>query len=214
MRPHGRARVSARNPRAFGVCDRCNFLFNHNRLSWQFDWAGASLINKRILVCDTCNDVPQQQLRAIVVPADPIPIQNPRIQDYVNAEQNTRTTLGNSIDPVTGIPVIGGDTIAAEVLMVQDELLLEDGISALKEEGGTDLIGLEEPYTTAAMIRVTQQTGEPPLGNNTLPEQTRMLRVTMTPDCPMTIPKYRRQDRSDGRYSNPQFARSYCPIWQ
>lgn len=110
MRPHGRAKVSARNPRAFGICDRCGFLYNHVNLSWQFDWAGASLINKRILVCDTCNDVPQSQLRAIVVPADPVPIQNPRTQDYVTAEQNIRTTQGNTIDPVTGIPVVGGNT--------------------------------------------------------------------------------------------------------
>lgn len=106
----GRARVSARNPRAAAICDRCGFVYNHVNLSWQYDWAGASLINKRILVCDTCNDVPQQQLRAIVVPADPVPIQNPRVQDYVTAEQNTRTTLGNTIDPKTGLPVIGGDT--------------------------------------------------------------------------------------------------------
>lgn len=110
MRPHGRARVNARNPRAFAICDRCGFLYNHVNLSWQYDWAGASLINKRILVCDTCNDVPQSQLRAIVVPPDPTPIQNPRTQDYVTAEQNTRTTQGNTVDPKTGIPVIGGDT--------------------------------------------------------------------------------------------------------
>jgi hypothetical protein len=74
------------------------------------DWAGASLINKRILVCHSCNDVPQQQLRAIVVPADPVPIQNPRTQDYVTAEQNTRTTQGNTVNSQTGIPVPGGDT--------------------------------------------------------------------------------------------------------
>lgn len=110
MRPHGRARVSSRSPSAFAICDRCGFLYNHSRLQWQYDWAGASLINKRILVCNTCNDAPQQQLRAIVVPADPVPIQNPRIQDYVNASQDIRTTQGNTIDPRTGIPVIGGDT--------------------------------------------------------------------------------------------------------
>lgn len=108
MRPHGRARVSARNPRAFAICDRCGFLMNHDRLQWQYDWAGASLINKRILVCDTCLDVPQQQLRAIVVPADPVPIQNPRIQDYVTAETNYRSTSGqDTVNQQTGIPVPG-----------------------------------------------------------------------------------------------------------
>lgn len=83
---------------------------NHDRLQWQYDWAGASLINKRILVCDTCLDVPQQQLRAIVVPADPVPIQNPRIQDYVAASTDYRITQGNTVNAQTGIPVPGGDT--------------------------------------------------------------------------------------------------------
>lgn len=114
MRPHGRARVSARNPQAFGICDRCGILYNHNQLQWQFDWAGATLINKRILVCDTCNDEPQQQLRAIVLPADPVPIMNPRTQDYNESESDYRITQGNSTDAVTGIPVPGGDTRITE----------------------------------------------------------------------------------------------------
>lgn len=110
MRPHGRARVSSRDPRAFGICDRCGFLYNHNQLKWQFDWAGASLINKRILVCNECNDVPQNQLRAIVLPADPTPILNARTQDYQTAETDYRITQGNSTNQQTGIPVPGGDT--------------------------------------------------------------------------------------------------------
>jgi hypothetical protein len=81
-RPHGRAKASPSNPRAWGVCDRCNLLYNHNKLSWQFDWAGPQLINKRILVCQTCMDAPQQQLRTFALPPDPVPIQNPRPEQY------------------------------------------------------------------------------------------------------------------------------------
>ena len=111
MRPHGRAQVSSRNPRAFGICDRCGFLYNHDRLKWQMDWAGASLINKKLLVCSTCYDVPQQQLRAIIIPADPVPIMNPRVQNYAAAATNNRVTSGqNSVDFRTGIPIPGGDT--------------------------------------------------------------------------------------------------------
>lgn len=106
MRVHGRASVSSRNPRAFGICDRCGFLYNHNRLQWQYDYGGAGLINLRILVCNDCNDVPQNQLRAIVLPADPVPIMNPRVQDYVAAETDNVTTSGATVyDPVTGIPI-------------------------------------------------------------------------------------------------------------
>jgi len=133
MRAHGRARVSARNPRAFAICDRCGFLHNHVNLSWQYQWAGASLVNKRILVCDACNDVPQSQLRAIIVPADPVPIQNPRTQDYINAEQNTRTTQGNTVNARTGIPVPGGDT-----------RITQDGDTRVTQQTGEPPGGLNE----------------------------------------------------------------------
>jgi hypothetical protein len=106
----GRARTSARSPQAHAICDRCGFRYNHVNLKWQFDWSGASLVNRQMLVCNSCYDEPQQQLRAIVIPADPVPIQNPRIEYFVNAETNNRTTSGqNSVDPTTGLPVIGGN---------------------------------------------------------------------------------------------------------
>jgi hypothetical protein len=92
MTAHGRASVSTTNPRAFGICDRCSFLYNHHELQWQFDYRGAALINIRLLVCETCLDVPQNQLRNIIVPADPTPIMNARVQDYVTAETNYRVT--------------------------------------------------------------------------------------------------------------------------
>lgn len=105
----GRARVSSRNPQAFGVCDRCGMWYNHADLQWQFDWAGASLINKRILVCETCYDDPQQQLRAIVLPADPEPIINPRTEPYFADEADVRQVSGyNTVNPILGIPVPGG----------------------------------------------------------------------------------------------------------
>jgi len=91
----GRARTSPSNPQAHAICDRCGFRYNLVNLSWQFDWAGASLINKRILVCNPCNDMPQQQLRAIVLPADPVPVINPRIQDFPNASTDFFSTVDN-----------------------------------------------------------------------------------------------------------------------
>jgi hypothetical protein len=107
----GRARTDASNPQAHAICDRCGFRYNHVNLRWQFDWRGASLMNIRLLVCDTCYDAPQEQLRAIVVPADPVPIDQPRLQDFVTAESNTRVTSGqNTVNQQTGIPVPGGDT--------------------------------------------------------------------------------------------------------
>jgi hypothetical protein len=102
----GRARISSRNPRAAGVCDRCGFVFNHINLRWQFDWRGASLQNLRFLVCNRCMDTPQNQLRAITLPADPSPVQNIRVQDYQNSETDELTIVAPTVyDPRTGIPI-------------------------------------------------------------------------------------------------------------
>lgn len=137
----GRARVSSRNPQAFGVCDRCSMWYNHIDLKWQYDWAGASLINKRILVCDACYDEPQQQLRAIALPADPVPIVNPRVEPYLYDEADYRQISGyNTVNARTGIPVPGGD----------------QRVTSYNDEPTNDK-------------RVTQETGEPPNGLNQQP---------------------------------------------
>ncbi len=78
----GRARTSASRPQAKAVCDRCAFWFLHASLRWQMQWAGTSLVNQRLLVCNRCYDRPNQQLRAIVLPADPVPIINPRVEPF------------------------------------------------------------------------------------------------------------------------------------
>jgi hypothetical protein len=81
--PTGRGRVSSTNPQALAVCDRCGFTYNHVDLKWQFDWAGTQLLNKRILVCETCLDTPQPNgQRTIIIPPDPLPIENPRPEPY------------------------------------------------------------------------------------------------------------------------------------
>jgi hypothetical protein len=177
MRPHGRASVSTRNPQAFGICDRCSFLYNHNRLQWQFDWAGAGLINKRILVCNTCLDTPQEQLRAIIVPADPTHILNPRVQNYREAEIDYRVTQGNTVNAETGLPVIGGDirqTNPTQLPIYNNfgQLMLEDVVAYLMQEGDLYYINLEPASSllpAAEYLRVVQQTGEPYYGLNPEP---------------------------------------------
>ena len=115
MRAHGRARVSAKNPQAFAICDRCAMLYNHVDLQWQFDWAGASLINKRMLVCRPCLDTPQEQLRAIILPADPTPIINPRVEPYVfDQTDNIVAPLPTTYGPTTGIPIPQGEQLTTD----------------------------------------------------------------------------------------------------
>ena len=110
----GRTKIDSRSPSASGQCDRCGFLYNHSHLRWQLDYSGAGLYNKRILVCEHCYDTPQQQLKVIVIPPDPLPVLNARPPDYVNSETNYRYTSGqNTVDPVTGIPIVQGDMLEA-----------------------------------------------------------------------------------------------------
>jgi hypothetical protein len=135
----GRARTSARSPQAHAICDRCGFRYNLVDLNWQFDWRGASLQNIKLLVCKSCYDEPQEQLRAIVIPADPVPVANPRIQDFVAAEQNTRVTSGqNTVDPRTGIPIINGDTRITQNDEVRVTQQTGEPPGGLNNQPGTD----------------------------------------------------------------------------
>jgi hypothetical protein len=88
----GRARINASAPQAAGMCDRCGFIFTHSTLQFQMDYAGAGLVNKNLLVCHRCMDRPQDQLRAIVIPADPIPIRNPRPANFEKQRVDKRIT--------------------------------------------------------------------------------------------------------------------------
>jgi hypothetical protein len=100
----GRARISARKPEALGVCDRCSLWYNLVDLKWQYEWRGTSLQNLWIRVCGRCLDVPQENVRAIQLPADPVPVFQPRVENFVAAETNYRITVPGSVDFVTNIP--------------------------------------------------------------------------------------------------------------
>ena len=111
----GRAKTSSSNPQAHAICDRCGFRYNHVDLHWQYDWRGASLQNVRILVCNECTDVAQEQQRAIVVPADPMPIMQARVQDFQQAETDFSTISQPTVyDPVTGIPIPSTTTLLTQ----------------------------------------------------------------------------------------------------
>lgn len=75
----GRARLSASSPAAQAICDRCGFLYQLSDLRKQFQYGGKGLIDTGLLVCaQTCLDRPWDQLRALILPPDPVPHRNPR----------------------------------------------------------------------------------------------------------------------------------------
>lgn len=136
---NGRARTSSTNPQAQAVCDRCGRWYNRVNLQFQWDWRGAALQNLWFLVCRSCLDVPQEQLRAIVLPADPVPVAFPRTEPFFTDETNVRyTTGGDTIDPITGIPVIGGDQRITQADDLRVEQQTGEPPGGLNELPGTD----------------------------------------------------------------------------
>lgn len=102
----GRARINAQSPEAAGICDRCGFVYSFRDLVWQLQWRGPTLQNIRFLVCEYCYDKPQENIRAIAIPPDPLPIVNARIQDYVAASTDYRSLSSPpQTDPLTGLPI-------------------------------------------------------------------------------------------------------------
>lgn len=126
----GHARVSSSNPRAQAICDRCGFQYTHDDLKWQYEYAGTGLVNRHFLVCDSCLDVPQNQLRAIVLPPDPVPISNPRVPDWVAMETDFRQTIGPTlVDPVT---------LTAQ--QTGDRRITEDDQPRVVQQNGDDML--------------------------------------------------------------------------
>lgn len=99
-RYHGRAKVSPSSPSAFGVCDRCGIWHSLRDLQWQHQWSGTRLQNLRLLVCDRCLDVPQPQLKARIIPADPVPVFNARPEAF-SVDETTFLVTNDGLNLVT-----------------------------------------------------------------------------------------------------------------
>lgn len=112
----GRAVTNPEAPRAFGVCDYCGGWVNHHKLRYAVQWSGTQLINLRFLVCERCWDKPNDQLRAKIVPPDPIPIRDPRPElwlypgavSHIGIEGRPGAALATEISPgnfPAGVPL-------------------------------------------------------------------------------------------------------------
>ena len=87
------------------MCFRCGQWWNRDELQFQHDWRGTHIQNLYILVCERCYDVPQEQLRAITLPADPVPVYFPSVENFEQAETDYRSLVPGTVDPLTGIPI-------------------------------------------------------------------------------------------------------------
>lgn len=112
----GRASTSSVRPQAFAVCDRCALWFNRVNLTNQMAYRGAALMPTNMYVCNACYDRPNAQNRAITLPADPVPIMQPRTEPFLyDATEDQTVPYGEpvglepyavspmGVDPVTGV---------------------------------------------------------------------------------------------------------------
>ncbi len=84
----GHAQIDPSVPEALGICDRCGNQWNLRNLQYQFYWAGPQLQNSHLRVCPDCMDIPNEQLRTIVLPPDPEPVYDTRVPPFAIYEQS------------------------------------------------------------------------------------------------------------------------------
>jgi hypothetical protein len=116
---YGRATINPGAPEALGICDRCGFQYNLRQLRYQYEWAGTSMQNMHLRVCPTCMDVPQEQLRAIILPPDPPPVDDPRYEPFAIDERNTYT-----LQKLIGSPFLFPATSSMAVLLTSASTLV------------------------------------------------------------------------------------------
>jgi hypothetical protein len=125
----GHAITNPSAPSAFGRCDSCGFIFNLKDLKFQHDWRGRSLQNLYTLRCRKCLDKPNEQLRVIVIPPDPMPVANARPDYYCQYEVDDRVTSNPALPPVdfatsaqiqlSGLQFIGGIQVQSGELVLR-----------------------------------------------------------------------------------------------
>ena len=97
MEPAGKyVKTNPQDPAAYAICDLCGLRFNHHDLRWNMQWSGTHIYNTGSLRCWRCVDVLQEQLRTILLPEDPAPILNARVENFAYEEQTARLTEFNA----------------------------------------------------------------------------------------------------------------------
>lgn len=80
-RPKGKhVQIDCSNPNALGICDYTGFVFNRKDLVRQMEWRGNALVWTGFYVGKPYIDKPNEQLRPPILPPDPVPVKEPRLQ--------------------------------------------------------------------------------------------------------------------------------------
>jgi hypothetical protein len=93
----GHAYTNPHAPRAQGVCDHCGFWFQLYKLTYVHQWQGTKLIYTRFRVCAACKDRPNPQQKARLAPPDPVPVYDPRPENFIASRFDPSPVSGNPI---------------------------------------------------------------------------------------------------------------------
>lgn len=122
-----------RKPRPLGACDRCGFIYNRDRLKWQFQWSGLTHRNTQMLVCPSCMDTLQPQLKAIKIPIDPLPVRNPRPGEFGGMVISSSPDAFNTVVP-SQIVVQSPNTDGTQEIGDRSPLVTQDSSLPLTTE--------------------------------------------------------------------------------
>lgn len=109
-------------------------LWNLNRLNYQFDWRGPKLANLRLRVCPPCTDRASIWLKPIIYPPDPVPVLDPRPQNF---------TIANNGSPF--IPPLPWPTQPLGPPIPGPYYLTDDDGNILYDDGGHPLVADNSP---------------------------------------------------------------------
>lgn len=77
-----------------------------SRINWQYDWRGNQIQNLRILVDHRCEDIPNEQLRPIIIGPDPYPVRDPR-PGFAGFQQGPQPPVQTPLEIITDDEGIG-----------------------------------------------------------------------------------------------------------
>lgn len=93
-------------------------------MAYQWDWAGNTMINKGIIVDVSELDKPQEQLRNLVLPPDPRPVLNARIEPYAIDEAGPASTnlvvAASAGNTTLFVQSVSGFTVGHEIYVYLD----------------------------------------------------------------------------------------------
>lgn len=90
--------IDESNPLARGICDKTGFVFRHVDLVKQMEWRGNSLVWTGFLVGKPYEDVPNEQLRTILFPPDPVPVDMARPYRPTPIFWENQTTIWENLE--------------------------------------------------------------------------------------------------------------------